>query len=207
MIKRFCSLVKTLQTVCTSEDQCVDCPEALMDLGDGDIPVMPGAITADAQDLDDTIDPVVKSPNNNNTANVAESTTTTTTTTVNPVETTTVLLVPRVNKELPTRKASNVIASNDVIDTPNENIKVEEEVKVGASSNDKSSGGGGVDKSVIGIIVAAMVVIVAAVVIKKNWTSIRNRFSSNPRPATDRPNAPNGTAAPEEVPLQEKSPV
>ncbi|XP_013198280.2 uncharacterized protein LOC106141169 [Amyelois transitella] len=77
--------------------------------------------------------------------------------------------------------------------------------KVGATTSDSKSGG--VNKSTIGIIVACMVVIVAGITIKKNWTNIRKRFSSDSR-TPDRPvGNTNGTTSPEEVPLQDKSPV
>lgn len=78
-------------------------------------------------------------------------------------------------------------------------------VAVGATTSGKS---GGVDKSIIGMIVAGMVLVVAGITIKKNWSSIRNRFSSSPRAANERSGAhTNGTTPAEEVPLQEKLPV
>lgn len=76
-----------------------------------------------------------------------------------------------------------------------------EDASVGATTSVNKAGG--VDKSVIGVIVAGMVVVVAGITIKKNWKSIKNKFSSSPRPANDRTNHTNGIA-PEEVPLQEK---
>lgn len=83
----------------------------------------------------------------------------------------------------------------------------EPDVSVGATTSDAKTGG--VDKSVIGMIIAGMVVVVAGITIKKNWSSIKNRFSSSPRPANDRTPQINGNgSAPEEVPLQNnKSPV
>lgn len=81
----------------------------------------------------------------------------------------------------------------------------ESDVSIGATT--LSTKTGGVDKSVIGVIVAGMVLVVAGITIKKNWSSIKNRFTSSPRPANDRTPNTNGTA-PEEVPLQDnKSPV
>ncbi|XP_053609993.1 uncharacterized protein LOC128674981 [Plodia interpunctella] len=81
--------------------------------------------------------------------------------------------------------------------------------KVGATTADSKTGG--VNKSIIGIIVAGMVVVVAGITIKKNWTAIRKRFSSNSNSRTpDRQQTAgnaNGTTAPEEIPLQDKSPV
>ncbi|CAB3261553.1 unnamed protein product [Arctia plantaginis] len=89
---------------------------------------------------------------------------------------------------------------------PNSNIiDKTENATVGATTSSAKSGG--VDKSIIAMVVAGMVLVVAGITIKKNWSSIRNRFSSSPRNANDRTaNITNGTA-PEEVPLQEKSPV
>lgn len=85
------------------------------------------------------------------------------------------------------------------VDTPEET-----DLKVGATTSDIKTGG--VDKSVIGIIIAGMILIVAGITIKKNWSSIRKRFSPSPRPANGV--AINGST-PEEMPLQEndKSPV
>lgn len=82
----------------------------------------------------------------------------------------------------------------------------EADVNVGATTTDGKPGG--VDKSVIGIIVAGMVVVVAGIAIKKNWSSIRKRFSSTPTAAERAGANANGTT-PEEVPLQDKdkSPV
>ncbi|XP_075978355.1 uncharacterized protein LOC142978020 [Anticarsia gemmatalis] len=103
---------------------------------------------------------------------------------------------------------------------PSEPVDVEPKVttKAGAEVPTKSEGEvvgattsgaktGGVDKSVIGIIVAGMVLVIAGITIKKNWSSIRNRFSSSPRSAQDRTGVNANGTAPEEVPLQEKSPV
>ncbi|XP_068633188.1 uncharacterized protein [Battus philenor] len=79
------------------------------------------------------------------------------------------------------------------------------EVKIGAKTADTKTGG--VDKSVIGIIVTGMIVVVAVIVIKKNWSSISKRFSSSPRPPNSRTEATTNGTSPEEVPLQDKSPV
>lgn len=94
-------------------------------------------------------------------------------------------------------------AEDPAAPTGQDTTKTEGEV-VGATTSDAKTGG--VDKSVILIVVAGMVVVVAGITIKKNWTSIKNRFSSTPRSANDRTANANGTT-PEEVPLQEKSPV
>ncbi|XP_063383900.1 uncharacterized protein LOC134670141 [Cydia fagiglandana] len=102
-------------------------------------------------------------------------------------------------------EGETVSSDKPVSDTHQDATEADANVKVGATTSDTKTGG--VDKSVIGIIVAAMVVVVAGVTIKKNWSSIKKRFSSSPRPANERVANGNGTA-PEEVPLQDnKSPV
>lgn len=106
---------------------------------------------------------------------------------------------------------------NSVVDTPkqeSESTKLDksaaesdtdESYKVGAKTSERKTGG--VDKSVIGIIVAGMVLVVAGITIKKNWSSIRRRFSSNSRTPNDRAASNANGTTPEEVPLQDKSPV
>lgn len=94
--------------------------------------------------------------------------------------------------------------SRAFVENPPEAIDGNEvDVKVGATTTEAK---GGVDKSVIGMVVAGMIVVVAGITIKKNWGSLRKRFSAAPRPAAGA--AANGTS-PEEVPLQDKdkSPV
>ncbi|XP_034831995.1 mucin-22-like [Maniola hyperantus] len=100
----------------------------------------------------------------------------------------------------------NVALQSIVIDNSKESSNNETDVKVGAKTTETKSSG--VDKSVIAVVVAGMVIIVAVIAIKKNWGSIRKRFSSTPR-ANDRSdrNANGTTVPPEEVPLQDKSPV
>ncbi|XP_047990979.1 uncharacterized protein LOC125230041 [Leguminivora glycinivorella] len=102
-------------------------------------------------------------------------------------------------------EGETVSSDKPVSDTHQDATAADANVKIGANTSDTKTGG--VDKSIIGIIVAAMVVVVAGVTIKKNWSSIKKRFSSSPRPANERVATGNGTA-PEEVPLQDnKSPV
>lgn len=76
---------------------------------------------------------------------------------------------------------------------------------VGATTSETKTGG--VDKSIIGMVVAGMVLVVAGITIKKNWSSIKNRFSSTPRNTNERTGVNANGTTPEEVPLQDKSPV
>ncbi|CAK1551149.1 unnamed protein product [Leptosia nina] len=94
-------------------------------------------------------------------------------------------------------------AFNSLVEAPKDTVHDETEVKIGAKTSETPKQAGGVDRSVIGIVIAGMIVVVAAIAIKKNWSSIRKKFSSNPRP-NDRTPHTNGNA-PEEVPLQEKA--
>lgn len=106
----------------------------------------------------------------------------------------------------PAKLNSIVDIPKDVAASKDTSSKDETDVKVGATTADSNNGG--VSKSVIGFIVAGMVIAVAGITIKKNWSSIRKRFSSTPR-SPERAGA-NGNAngtAPEEVPLQDKNPV
>lgn len=99
----------------------------------------------------------------------------------------------------------NVVVAEAPKDETNNQVSPKD-VQVGAAIEETKTGG--VDKGIIGIIVAGMVIVVAGITIKKNWSSIRNRFSSTPR-AAERPGASANGTSPEEVPLQdkEKSPV
>lgn len=104
-------------------------------------------------------------------------------------------------------ESAGISPLNALVEAPKaaEDDVKESDVAVGATTSNSKTGG--VDKSVIGIIVAGMVLVVAGIAIKKNWSSIKNKFSSSPRPANDRTPHTNGSA-PEEVPLQDnKSPV
>lgn len=76
----------------------------------------------------------------------------------------------------------------------------------GAATSNTNTGG--VDKSLIGIIVAAMVLVVAGITVQKNWSSIKAKCGSRPRPPQTTPDR-NGHGAPEEEPLRnkDKSPV
>lgn len=107
--------------------------------------------------------------------------------------------------EQPTSYKENVIAPEAPKNEINQQTS-ETDLHVGATTTDGKPGG--VDKTVIGLIVAGMVVIVAGITIKKNWSSIKKRFSSTPQ-ATERAGANANGTSPEEVPLQDKdkSPV
>lgn len=97
-----------------------------------------------------------------------------------------------------------IAALNAISDHSKDSSTEEPHVKVGATTSDTKIGGG-VDKVVIGIVVTGMIVIVAGITIKKNWSSIKKRFSSTPNRAVDRQEANGNGTVPEEVPLQEKS--
>lgn len=106
------------------------------------------------------------------------------------------------------KQASDVAPLNSLVEIAQDvSSTTEASVKVGATTTDTKTGG--VDKSIIGLVVAGMVVVVAAITIKKNWTSIKKRFASNPNNRTPNEHVggnANGTT-PEQVPLQDKSPV
>ncbi|XP_041979646.1 uncharacterized protein LOC121733450 [Aricia agestis] len=204
-----CGLLKdSLETVCSENcnKQIYECPDAPGNLDDGLMDaVIPGIIslsTALIENSDPAIDKEIKNeePVTTEEPQAPVVTTTTTVSSDNIQAASDFSLRARVENE-----PQNISAMNAVVEAPRENDN--EEVKVGAKTEDNKTGG--VDKSVIGIIVAGMVVVVAGITIKKNWSSITKRFSSNPRPhernGTVQSNG-NGTA-PEEVPLQSKSPV
>lgn len=204
------SLKKTLETVCTESctSQSFECPDAPESVEDGLFEaILPGTIAL-ASFLDDE-DPVVKTENKVNNGNgdnvkpiaIAESETT-----VSSVST---------EKVSPTEGASfrssvdkvpeGVAQLNAVVDVPNEVINADTDVAVGATTSGTKMGG--VDKSVIGMVVAGMVLVVAGITIKKNWSSIKNKFSSTPTSPNNHAGSNANGASPEEVPLQEKSPV
>ncbi|CAH0398295.1 unnamed protein product [Chilo suppressalis] len=201
------SLSKSLLKVCTEscEYASYNCKEEAGDVDD--LPVLPGMIIPDENDdSEPTIDTQEK-PNivDNNSQDTVSVTTT--------------AAAPKISSETTTngefsfrsavdKQPNNVAPFNSLVEIPeNAPITTEATVKLGATTSDTKTGG--VDKTIIGLVVVGMVVIVAVITIKKNWSSIKNRFSSNSNSRT--PNQPvggnaNGTA-PEEVPLQDKSPV
>ncbi|XP_049873225.1 uncharacterized protein LOC126371870 [Pectinophora gossypiella] len=218
LLQNLCSTLKSsLETVCTESCdtklfECADAPQVI----DDDLieATLPGMISFEG---DENADPVINTDNVNtetssatedtpagNNDNMAKSEQST----ENPVS-------PNQNVSLTSGRALiNNIAEestpqklNNIVEAPKDTTNVE--VKAGAATTGESKTGG-VDKSVIGIIVAGMVVVVAGITIKKNWSSIKNRFSSSPRPAERGGGTANGNGtSPEEVPLQDKdkSPV
>lgn len=209
------SFKDSLVSVCTGscDIKSFECPEAPQPQGieDGLLDaVLPGLISLGSSP-EDNVDPVVSSPSdvqaeNDTKKNEQEPPVTNVETT----ETTT----------LATADTKKTVGDSSLlskmIKTPEESkpteaesssaptIKPESEV-VGATTSGSKTGG--VDKSIIGMIVAGMVLVVAGITIKKNWSSIKNRFTSTPRNANERTNVNANGTTPEEVPLQEKSPV
>lgn len=191
--------------MCTEscESQLFECGERGED---GDIPVLPGMLPPAFEDED--FDPVINTPKQNSETDATNQPTETNTKTVS--------AIPASNsapEEFSFRSAvinqpSDVGQRSSIVESPNDvTITPDPPVKVGATTSDTKTGG--VDKSIIGLVVAGMVVIVAAITIKKNWSSIKKRFSSNNRTPNERngTNANGTSTTPEEVPLQDKSPV
>ncbi|KAJ8731290.1 hypothetical protein PYW07_004454 [Mythimna separata] len=209
------SFKESLVTVCTGacNIKSFECPEAPQPQGVEDElldAILPGLIALGSAP-EDNVDPVVKSPNEvlaeNDTKNneqqptVANVETTETGTSANTdtekaVQNTAIL--SKILKVPEERKPTDVDSSSA------STVKPESEV-IGATTSGTKTGG--VDKSIIGMIVAGMVLVVAGITIKKNWSFIKNRFSSTPRNANERTNVTANGTTPEEVPLQEKSPV
>lgn len=158
---------------------------------------LPGTISLNNALLENS-DPSVKTDEGLNDLEGEQNTTESSTTTL-PESTTDGVTEPSIRSAL---NKENIAVSNTIIEEPTD-TPAETDVKVGATTSDSSSGS--VDKSVIGLVVAGMILVVAGVTIKKNWSSIKKKFSSTPRPANG--GTPNGTSVPEEVPLQDKSPV
>ncbi|XP_059052039.1 uncharacterized protein LOC131846693 [Achroia grisella] len=99
---------------------------------------------------------------------------------------------------------------NSIVDTaPQETPSKQEPNDPNISATTAENNNGGVNKSVIGLIVAGMVVVIAGITVKKNWNSIKKRFSSNSNSRTpnERPTSDANNSTPEEIPLQDKSPV
>ncbi|XP_014367191.2 uncharacterized protein LOC106717788 [Papilio machaon] len=221
LLDGLCAAYKeTLETVCTGscDTKTYDCPDTPQNIEEDLIEAtLPGMIAFNVGVVDGDDDPNIENPNNDanattekpaempvssqttGTSSVAESTTTTQKT--QPAGE--FSLRAAVNKE-----PAEQVVSNSIVEKPKEDAKATTsatEVKIGAKT--ESSKTGGVDKSVIGIIVAGMIIVVAVVTIKKNWSSIRKRFGSSPRPPNNRTEATTNGTSPEEVPLQDKSPV
>lgn len=204
------SLKSNLETVCTEscETQSYECKETLQNIEDNLLAAVEPAVF-DSPTNDDS-DPAL-----DNTPLVTEETLkeVTTEASIHKDEVTvanegTTMKISGNSRLLNIPEQANKL-SVEVPEAPKNEISdqtSETDVNVGATTTDGKPGG--VDKSVIGIIVAGMVVVVAGIAIKKNWSSIRKRFSSTPRAAERAGANANGTT-PEEVPLQDKdkSPV
>lgn len=211
------ALISSLENVCTEacSNSSYDCPDAPLKREENFLDAtLPGMIAFDTAD-DNAADPIINTISDDNAESDTEETpqndeithsTTEENTTPANKETLTRSRINLPEEVLPVKFNSFVNIPNDVAtDSPKDpSIKDETEVKVGATTSESNSGG--VSKSSIGIIVAGMILVVAGITIKKNWSSIRKRFSSTPR-SPERPGANANGTAPEEVPLQEKNPV
>ncbi|KAI8436870.1 hypothetical protein MSG28_010322 [Choristoneura fumiferana] len=214
------NLKGTLEMICTGT-----CGNELHDCEDTQKPIdiedemfveakLPAVLTAPDSDDNMEMEPQINSTRDNGVTNVDSGTEETPSETQTPstaIKANSEIVSPVNNFSLRTAvyKASSEgesLQTGKPIENANQEAAPsnEENIKIGATTSDTKTGG--VDKSVIGIIVAAMVVVVAGVTIKKNWSSIKKRFSSTPRPANERVANGNGST-PEEVPLQDKSPV
>ncbi|OWR46634.1 leucine-rich transmembrane protein [Danaus plexippus plexippus] len=221
------SLLGSLETVCTEScaSKTFDCPNAPPNIEEDLLDAtLPGMIPLLSDHDDSNSDPGVKSDNTKHeqSSNVPPLQAASDDDQPNVQTTVATPVTPPASKEETTASSGNLpvnefslrkavdnasednIKANAEIEKLNESTTAQPVVKVGAAIDGKKSGG--VDKSVIGIIVAGMIVIVAVVSIKKNWSSIKKRFSSTPRPNERSDGNANGTT-PEEVPLQDKSPV
>ncbi|XP_028033308.1 leucine-rich repeat-containing protein 40-like [Bombyx mandarina] len=190
----------TLESVCTEscKEHLFECPDARRPLeGEGWLDaISPGTIALTSIYADEShsaIKPEV--------AKTAQADTKQTETQKN--------TEPLQNSQVSLRTAINSapIATGQTTSTVESNKEKDTDVKVAVGATTAETKSGGVDKSIIGMMVAGMVVIVAGITIKKNWSSIRNRFSSSPRAANERSATTANGTTPEEVPLQEKSPV
>lgn len=226
VIENLCrSLRGSLEKVCT--DTCsteeFECPDAPQNLDkDNLMEVIPGMIYLDASNSDNgtskdetnvgTEEPPEQPDATGVEAKVADSEAAITTsnkneniTISNPLEDTS----RSANKEetSPIQRHSTIVEMPPAEPTNTNNT--DPVIKIGATTDAST---GGVNKSLIGFIVAGMVFVVAGITIKKNWGSIRKRFSSSTR-HNERTAAGAGTGtnangtSPEEVPLQEKNPV
>lgn len=206
------SLKESLETVCTGScnTKSFECPDAPQGLEDGLLDFSLPGLIALGSTPEENVDPVVNSApdvnaNNENQENVEAPSTIAQTT-----ETTTSATNDTANSVGGFSQRSAIIKASEEESKPTEEsvskitTKSEAEI-VGATTLGTKTGG--VNKGLIGIIVAGMVLVVAGITIKKNWSSIRNRFSSTPRNANDRTGVTANGTTPEEVPLQEKSPV
>ncbi|CAH0585638.1 unnamed protein product [Chrysodeixis includens] len=203
------SLKQSLTTVCVGScnAKAIECPDAPQDIESDMLDfALPGLIALGSAPEENS-DPALNSETPDNTKSDGKINETPLETNVEGAEATTLQSssdggfsfrsAKVANEE---SKGSQPAEESDSITKP----KSENEI-VGATTSEKKTGG--VDKSVIGMVVAGMVLVVAGITIKKNWSSIRNRLSSTPRNANERAAVNTNGTAPEEVPLQEKSPV
>lgn len=210
------SLKESLQTVCTGScsNKSLDCPDAPPHTADDDLLdfVLPGLIAVGTEP-EEYIDPVVSIAPGIEEATVHEenvesppaANVETKVSTEAKEDTTAAASVDEPSFRSAVIQASDEKPAETGTQSAETTVKPQGGIVEATTSNTKT---GGVDKSLIGIIVAGMVVVVAGITIKKNWSSIRKRFNSSPRNANERTGGAttNGTT-PEEVPLQEKSPV
>ncbi|CAF4934429.1 unnamed protein product [Pieris macdunnoughi] len=197
LVEDLCRSFKaSLETVCTEtcKKQSYDCPDVTDLFG----AALPGMISFDNNEeasLNKGTKETTSSP-----STTPDTTTVLTTTTIpeNSSSATEFSLRAAVNEAPISHKTLNTL-----VEAPTDTHEEETEVKIGAKTSEITKAGGGVDRSVIGIVIASMIVVVAVIAIKKNWTSIKKRFGSAPRP-NDRTPTINGTT-PEEIPLQEKT--
>ncbi|KOB79519.1 Variable lymphocyte receptor C, partial [Operophtera brumata] len=211
LVDDLCNALKSsLDTVCSEScsNQAYDCPDAPQPIADEDDllkVILPGTIPLSSDTDEDTN---INQENIDTTpANEESHDDGTPATPVSPNENGTdpseFSLRSAVNKA----ESAGISPLSTLVVAPKETEDDHKESDVSVGATTSSTKTGGVDKSVIGLIVAGMVLVVAGITIKKNWSTIKNRFSSSPRPANDRTPNTNGTA-PEEVPLQDnKSPV
>lgn len=207
-----------LEYVCSESCsvQIFECPDApqIVDEGDSFNVVLPGTIALSSAINNDNVDPSIFENTNTGFDNIENTAAKefgdngATEPPENPKENETdpskFSLRTAVNKA---ESSAGISPLSTLVEAPKEaeDEHKESDVSVGATTSNSKTGG--VDKSVIGMIIAGMVLVVAGITIKKNWSSIKNKFSSSPRPANDRTPQTNGSA-PEEVPLQDnKSPV
>lgn len=208
------SLKNNLEAVCTEscETQFYECKETPQNIEDGLIDaVLPAVLESPTGD---DVDPALDDESNLVTEETPKEVTTEASITKGEVTVANEGATSKISGNsrlgnIPEQAISNkenIVASEAPKNEINQQTN-ETDLHVGATTTDGKPGG--VDKSVIGIIVAGMVVIVAGITIKKNWSSIRKRFSSTPTAAERAGANANGTTPEEVVPLQDKdkSPV
>lgn len=208
------SLKETLEEVCTGtcEKQTYDCTGEPQNNEDDLIDAtLPGMIAFDLGDDEDSDPEVESSPSDK--SNVTTEKPESTTSGLENAPSSSITDKSQPVGEFSLRKAvdkepAESVNYNAIVNNPSEESSTSTsapDVKIGAKTSETKTGG--VDKSVIGIIVAGMIIVVAVITIKKNWSSISKRFGSSPRPPNNRTDATANGATPEEVPLQDKSPV